>query len=333
MSFDSKILSRVLAEFERRNIRRDAELARRRDEIYRLVPRIAAIDAELRTSSLDIISSALKTGSNPTPMLESIKSYNKGLQSERLRLLTDNGKSKDYLTRERDCDLCGDSGYLTGGPCRCLVDAYAEEQTKELSRMLPIGNQTFDTFSLNLYSDDIDSDWGMSPRENMSAVLDTCREFAAYFGTQSNNLLLCGGVGLGKTFLSSCIAGEVSKKGFSVMYDTAISVFSVYEREKFVRDSDSAEEAAQEIARFHKCDLFILDDLGTEMSSPFINTALYTLINTRLMQGKKMIINTNLTEDIELPRRYSPPIISRLKGEFLVLPFFGDDIRIKKNAW
>jgi hypothetical protein len=35
----------------------------------------------------------------------------------------------------------------------------------------------------------------------------------------------------------------------------------------------------------------------------------------------------------ELPRRYSPQIVSRLKGEFLALPFFGEDIRVKKNMW
>ena len=144
---------------------------------------------------------------------------------------------------------------------------------------------------------------------------------------------MCGGTGLGKTFLSSCIAGELSKKGVSVIYDTAVNVFSAYEKEKFSRDPDVAEEAATEIDRFYRCDLLILDDLGTEMQSPLINTALYTLVNTRLMRGNKMIINTNLREDIDLPKRYSPQIVSRLRGEFLVLPFFGEDIRIKKNMW
>jgi DNA replication protein DnaC len=167
----------------------------------------------------------------------------------------------------------------------------------------------------------------------MAAVLDTCREFAAYFGSQTQNLLLCGGTGLGKTFLSSCIAGELSGKGVSVIYDTAVSIFSTFEKEKFARDPEVSEEAYGDINRFYRCDLLILDDLGTEMQTPFINTALYTLINTRLMQGKKMIINTNLSEDTDIPRRYSAQIVSRLKGEFLILPFFGEDIRVKKNMW
>jgi DNA replication protein DnaC len=333
MSFDEKILSRVLAGYEQKRLRRENDLLRKREEVYRLVPRIADIDSALKTASLDIISASLKSGSNPLPMLESIQSYNRNLNSERTSLLKSHGFSPDYLTPACDCPICGDSGFLADGPCVCIVEAYSLEQTKELSRLLPIENQTFDTFSLNLYSNEVDGEWGMSPRDNMSAVLDTCKEFAAYFGSQSHNLLLCGGVGLGKTFLSSCIAGEVSRRGYSVIYDTAINVFSFYEKEKFNRGAEYIEDIEREIERFHSCDLFILDDLGTEMPTPFINTALYSLINTRLMRGKKTIINTNLSEDADLPRRYSPQIISRLRGEYLILPFFGEDIRVKKNIW
>lgn len=333
MAFDEKILSRVLNEFNKKRLRQELDMTRRRDDIYRRIPRISKIDEELKTSSISIITSSLRKGTNPIPGLRSIREFNKSLTDEKAALLRENGYPSDWLEAESDCPICSDSGFLPSGPCNCLVTAYSDEQTKELSRLLPIKNETFDTFSLELYSEAIDPKWGMSPRANMSVVLDTCREFAAYFGPKTQNLLMCGGTGLGKTFLSSCIAGELSKKGVSVIYDTAVNVFSAYEREKFSRDPDVAEEATSEISRFHRCDLLILDDLGTEMQSPLINTALYTLINTRLMRGNKMIINTNLREDIELPKRYSPQIVSRLRGEFLVLPFFGEDIRIKKNMW
>lgn len=333
MAFDQKIMSRVLGDFEHKRAQRENDQIRRRNEIYMKIPRVAEIDAALKTSSIEIITSSLRTGTNPAPMLESKRAYNKKLQDEKRELIRQNSYPEDYLELKRDCAICDDSGFLADGVCSCLVRAYAEEQTKELSRLLPIQNQTFDTFSLNLYSSENDEEWGMSPRDNMATVLDTCKEFAAYFGSQTPNLLLCGSTGLGKTFLCSCIAGEVAAKGFSVIYDTAVNVFSTYEKDKFVRDADSAEEAAGEIERYHKCDLFILDDLGTELQGPFINTALYTLINTRLMSGRKMIINTNLSEERELPARYSKQIVSRLLGEFLVLPFFGDDIRLKRNEW
>ena len=333
MAFDEKILSRVLDEFNRKRLKQELDMTRRRDEIYRRIPRISEIDEELKTSSINIITSSLRQGTNPVPGLRSIREFTKSLNEEKIYLLKEHEYPTDWLDVKFDCPICSDSGFLPSGPCTCLVTAYAEEQTKELSRMLPIKNETFDTFSLDLYSDAIDPKWGMSPKENMSIVFDTCRDFAARFGPKTQNLLMCGGTGLGKTFLSSCIAGELSKKGVSVIYDTAVNVFSAYEKEKFSRDPDVAEEAATEIDRFYRCDLLILDDLGTEMQSPLINTALYTLVNTRLMRGNKMIINTNLREDIDLPKRYSPQIVSRLRGEFLVLPFFGEDIRIKKNMW
>ncbi len=333
MGFDEKILSRVLSSYDRRRQSRELDLTRRRGEVYQRVPRIADIDSELKTTAIQIITSSLRNSTNPAPALSAIKEHSRRLKEERSKLLKNNGFPTDHLEPKEDCFICGDSGFLPSGPCSCLISAYAEAQSKELSRLLPISNQNFDTFSLNLYSTDVDPKWGMSPRENMTTVLDTCREFSAYFGPASQNLFLCGSTGLGKTFLSSCIAGELTQKGVSVMYDTAINIFATYEREKFSKYPEVTEEAAEDINRFLRCDLLILDDLGTEMQSPFINTALYSLINNRLMQNKKMIINSNLTEDSDIPRRYSPQIVSRLKGEFLTLPFFGDDIRVMKNMY
>lgn len=333
MSFDEKILSRVLGSFDRKRLRRELDLARRKEDIYRRIPRISEIDEELKTSSIKIIQSSLRNGTNPVPSLGTLKEYSRQLKEEKAALLVRSGIPSDWLDLDCDCPICGDSGFLPSGPCQCLIEAYAAEQTRELSQLLPIENQTFDTFSLNLYSTEPDSKWRISPRDNMVEVKEACREFSAYFTAQTQNLLLCGGTGLGKTFLSSCIAGELSRKGVSVIYDTAVSIFSAFEKEKFARDPEVSEEASYDIARFFRCDLLILDDLGTEMQSPFINTALYTLLNTRLMHGKKMIINTNLDMENDIPRRYSQQIVSRLKGEFMVLPFFGEDIRVKKNMW
>jgi DNA replication protein DnaC len=333
LSFDEKILNRVIDSFNRKRLRSELDSARRREEICKRVPRIAEIDEELKTASIKIISSSLRSGTNPVPGLGSLKDYNRKLREEKAALLKKAGLPADWLEVRYDCPICNDSGFIPSGPCNCLVEAYAAEQTKELGRLLPIESKTFESFSFDYYSDKPDPKWGMSPRDNMTAVFDTCREFAVYFGPQTQNLLLCGGTGLGKTFLASCIAGVLSRKGISVIYDTAVNIFSVFEKERFGRDPETSEEASSEVNRFLNTDLLILDDLGTEMHSPFINTALYTLINSRLVKGKKMVIITVLTEDVELPRRYSPQIVSRLKGEFLILPFFGEDIRIKKNLW
>ena len=140
-------------------------------------------------------------------------------------------------------------------------------------------------------------------------------------------LLLFGSTGLGKTFLSTCIAEAVSARGFSVAYDTAINIVAAYETIKF--GSGDGEAAAERAARYERADLLIIDDMGTEMGTAFTVSALYNLINNRLMAKRPMIINTNLLPET-LSEKYSPAVASRLLGEFLPLRFFGDDIRLLK---
>ncbi len=187
--------------------------------------------------------------------------------------------------------------------------------------LLGTGDERFENFDLSLYGE---------AKESMNIVFETCREYASSFSERSMNLLFQGGTGLGKTFLSACIARVVAQNGHSVCYDTAASALEAFELKKFARDAEAAEKAATRVDRMLECELMILDDLGTEMLTQISVSALYTLINTRLVEGKKTIISTNLT-DAELARRYTPQICSRIDGEFLKLPFVGTDIRMIKK--
>jgi DNA replication protein DnaC len=135
---------------------------------------------------------------------------------------------------------------------------------------------------------------------------------------------------LGKTFLSACIARTVSENGYSVVYDTAGNIFAQFEARKFQRDAQDAQEAKDDTRRYLSCDLLILDDLGSELTTQFVQSALYELINTRMVAGKHTVISSNLSME-EAARRYSPQIASRLAGEYHVLHFFGDDIRLLKK--
>ena len=130
--------------------------------------------------------------------------------------------------------------------------------------------------------------------------------------------------------LSACIARTVSENGFSVVYDTAVSVFARFEEQKFARDAEDGRLAKDETRRYLGCDLLILDDLGSELTTPFVQSALYTLVNTRLQTGKRTVISTNLTME-ELRRRYSVQVGSRLDGEYHVLRFYGEDIRLLRK--
>ena len=148
-----------------------------------------------------------------------------------------------------------------------------------------------------------------------------------FFSEKSGNLLLFGSTGLGKTFLSACIARAVADRGYSVAYETASSFFNKMERARFERDEQCRTDTESALA----ADLLIVDDLGTEMPGQFTNVALYSLINDRLLASKPTIISTNLSND-DISKRYTPQIASRLRGSYKRVPFVGDDIRILKNG-
>ena len=327
MAYDGRIMQRALARFDEDKQRRASQLEQRRRTAFARAPRLAEIDTELRGTMSRIISSALARGTDPLPAIRVLRDENLQLQRERAQLLASLGYPADWLEEKPACAKCGDTGYVQGGVCQCLRAYYAREQLAELSRLLPLGEDSFETFSFDWYDSAVQPDFGVSPRENMERNFDVCRDYAYQFARGSGNLLLSGGTGLGKTFLSACIARVVSENGFSVVYDTAASVFSRFEDAKFRRDDGGSEDAD----RCMKCDLLILDDLGTELTTAFVQSALYQIVNTRLLERRSTILSTNLMPD-DIARRYSPQTASRIEGEYQLLPFVGEDVRkLKKN--
>lgn len=329
MSLDGKLLRRAKERLERARRENEAEYARRQEEVYAKNPEVLRIDKELRGNVMDVIGFALAHGGDPVDAVSEIGSDNLWLQSERIEELISAGFPPDYLDMKITCPLCNDTGYDGIRPCKCLMKLYREEQQNELSALLKLGEETFDVFDLDYYDSTPDPATGVSQRGTMDMVYETCINYAERFGEKSNNLFLYGDTGLGKTFLSTCIAKVVSERGYSVVYDTAISIFSKFEEEKFSR-SDDLEGIKSETRRYLSCDLLIMDDLGTEMSTAFTVSALYMLVNTRLQKGKKTIISSNLSPG-ELQARYSKQTTSRLLGEYQVLRFCGSDIRQLKK--
>ena len=325
MAYDGVIMQRALARFDQARQRRAAEMEQRRRMLYARQPRLEEIERTLRGTMSRIVAAAAKKGEDPLPAIRALRDENLALQQERAQLLTELGYPADYLEDKPACPLCGDTGYDKKGVCRCLRQYYAREQLQELSRLLPLGEARFETFRFDLYDSTEWEGYGISPRANMERNFDVCRDFACQFSRGGGDLLLSGGTGLGKTFLSACIAREVSDAGFSVVYDTAISVFSRYEDAKFRPD----EVSDADVRRCESCDLLILDDLGTEMTTAFVQGALYQIVNGRMLSGRSTIISTNLAPE-ELGRRYGAPILSRIEGAYRILPFFGEDIRTKQ---
>ena len=310
---DGRLLA--LARAEKEDIRRRslAEDERRRQTAYDRIPALRQIDARL-AELVGEVTSAVLGGGRP---IDAIRAESLELLGRRAELLAENGFPADWLDGAWACADCQDTGYVEGRMCHCLAELYDRQRTKDLSVLLRLGSENFENFDLSYY------DGVPGAREIMERNLRVCRKYADNFGPDSVNLLFRGGTGLGKTFLSACVARAVSEKGFSVVYATVVEAMAAYEDRKF-RDDSAAEE---KIRRLQTCDLLVLDDLGTEMVTEFTKSALYTLINARLLGGRKTIISTNLSAG-DLERAYTQQICSRLTGEYQDMPFAGRDIRL-----
>ena len=327
MALDGKVLARAKAVHEEKRIQNREQLDRRTQEVYEKAPRVRELDAQLRASMAEFVGIAVRAGTDSH--VEDIRKRNLKLQEERRSEIKRAGFSDNYIADEYMCENCHDTGYADTRMCKCLEEIYKKEQNSSLSNLFKLGNETFEKFDIFYYDDVPTSDRGISPRRNMEIVYEICMEYAKKFGSQSVNLFFNGAPGLGKTFLSASIARVVADNGFSVVYDMASPAFAKFEDAKFIR-TDDLESLRNETRRYLECDLLIIDDLGTEMTTAFTISTLYEIINTRLVTGKKTIINSNLTLG-ELNRRYSEQIMSRLEGEYQVLTFYGDDIRKKRN--
>ena len=317
---DGRLLALAREEKELQHRRAEDEDARRHRIAYSRVPALREIDARLAALVGEVAGSMFGKGRTP----EEIRQESLELQARRAELLAEQGWPADWLDGAWSCPDCRDTGFVEGRMCRCLKALYDRQRRQSLSALLKLGSESFETFDLSYYSDAANG--GLSSREQMTAVYDFCRDYAEHFGKNSVNLLFRGSTGLGKTFLSACIARVVSEKGFSVVYETTVAAIAAFEEQKFRPD----EETEDKVDRLTGCELLILDDLGTEMVTEFTKSALYTLINTRLLGRKKTIISTNLTLE-EMEEKYTPQICSRLEGEFQDLPFVGTDIRLLRK--
>lgn len=321
MALDGKILARAREQIGHTHANNVAEHYLRQENIYSQIPEIRRIDDRLRAQMSELVGLTIKRSADLSDALKTLEDESLALQAKKAELLHTAGYPVDYLEDIYSCPKCKDTGFIGSQMCSCLIEEYNRQLTSELSTLLKNSDERFENFDLSLYGE---------AREAMGIVYDTCREYASSFSERSMNLLFQGGTGLGKTFLSACIARVVAQNGHSVCYDTAASALEAFEMKKFARDAEAAEKASTRVERMLECELMILDDLGTEMLTQISISALYTLINTRLVEGKKTIISTNLT-DAELARRYTPQICSRIDGEFLKLPFAGTDIRKLKK--
>ena len=327
MGYNKENFRRIRAEYATKAMRAQEAAEMRRAEVYRAIPELKELDAQLSTFGVRILQNAMNEGNVQSGILE-LRAENERIVAMRRTLLVQNGFPEDYTCPQYECDHCRDTGYVGIKMCACMRRALvaAGMQSSGLSALLR--KQSFETFSMDYYR--------ARPEEYqaMSENYRNLREYAHSFSIESgkpmpSSLLFLGGTGLGKTHLSTAIARVVIERGYDVFYNSAVGMISDFEIRRF--GNGIAAEGTDDTERYVDCDLLIIDDLGTEVVNQFTLSCLYHVLNTRLNLEKPTIVSTNLMP-AELRKLYSDRIASRLTGEFQVVPFYGTDVRKQKIA-
>lgn len=242
-------------------------------------------------------------------------------------LLAASGWSPLALEPKFTCRLCQDTGVAEGKTCQCVRREMQRLRREEIEAMSSLSVTSFDTMKLDYYPNTRDPQTGRSVRQYMAELLADLQDYAAAFDLNSENLMLTGNAGLGKTHAALAVAGAALDKGYDVIYISSPDFFSRVETLHF--GSDPAGEKDALLDTVSGADLLILDDLGTEFNSSFVISTLYSLLNDRLGRRRPTILTTNITDGTLLEKLYTEKVASRISA-FIPYRFLGEDIRLKK---
>lgn len=325
MPYTNDILTQAKERLAERRMSAQKAADYKREQLYLQEPRLQEIDRELSQIGIDTAKTILKNADSSVSM-QQLAERSLALQNEYNSILNRLGFRPESLEPIYVCDKCADTGYIEEDNrtivCDCLKKLMSDIACEKLNAESPLQLCTFDSFNLDYYSDQPDQN-GSVPFNRMSNIYNYCRDYADNFSVTSRSLLMRGATGLGKTHLCLAIANDVVRKGMSVVYVSAPDILSRLEREHFTYQYRDEENTFNSLM---KCDLLIIDDLGTEFVTPFTVSTVYNIFNSRILSGKPIIMNTNLTMN-ELLTTYSQRFVSRVMGSCDKLDFIGEDIR------
>ena len=298
-------------------------LESRKEEVRKNVPEIEAIEREIGKLCIKVSINALQDIPNREEHLRSLRESITSLRMRKSELLVANNYPIDYLDLHYSCSKCKDTGFIGLEKCTCYKHKLNKLYYKNSDLFNVSERHNFTNFKMEYYSTKNEGPEKYSPRENMKNIVSGCLKFISNFSSTEENILFYGNSGTGKTFLSHCIAKELVDNGYFVVYKTAEDLIKNLRDVRFNNNSTLEDHLIN-------CDLLIIDDLGTEISSEFSKAELFNLLNTKLLKNKKMLISTNYSLD-ELLSLYSERITSRLFGNFTLYKFYGKDIRLQKK--
>ena len=326
MALSNSQYNEVMRGYERRQMENRHGQQRRRQEVYARVPQMEALDQAVGARAAACARQVLE--GEPGARIR-LKEELADLREQKEVLLSAAGFPPDYMDMRYHCPDCKDTGYVKGRRCHCFEEArihilYAQSNIREI-----LERENFHTLSLEWYDRERKlPELGMTELDYMERVVRQCRDFADSFPEKGRNLLFTGGTGVGKTFLTNCIAKALIERYRPVIYLSSQDLFDRLSRYKFNRDpQEDIEEACRHIL---DCDMLIIDDLGTELNNAFVSSQLFYCINERINREKGTIISTNLSVGM-LRDTYSDRVTSRIMSHYATIPLYGGDIRMKKN--
>lgn len=298
----------------------------RKNQIYQEIPRIREIDDTIAANALSVAKARiLKRENDKSSVLED----KKALIAEKMQLLKEHGYDTDYLQPIYHCRKCKDTGYINNSPCSCMKQMMINQLYAQSTISDILLRENFDNFNLEYYSDSNDGKHSFTPYNNARNILGRSKQFVAEFDEHSPGILIYGETGLGKTFLSNCIAKALLDKGHTVLYLSSINLFENILSD-IIMNNGREQNKVMLYDYIYSCDLLIIDDLGTELTNSFVQSQLFEIINTRNNKQLSTIISTNLTLR-QLQERYTERIMSRITDSYLVFHFYGDNIRYTKR--
>ena len=328
MALSNSQYDAIMREYGRQQLENQHQLEARRNEIYRVIPAVRELEAEIASRS---VAGAKRLLAGDTGALAELREELADLREQKAILIRAKGYPEDYLTLHYRCPDCEDTGWRQGRKCHCFLRAQMKLLYAQSNLDHVLDQENFSRLSYDYYdSSEIIPELGLTNADYMRRVVAGCREFAADFDRKKENLLFTGSTGVGKTFLTNCIAKELIDSGHSVIYLSAGDLFEVFSRNKF--DYDTPEDMRDTYRYILDCDLLIIDDLGTELNNSFVSSQLFYCINERIGRKKGTIISTNLSMSM-LKDTYSDRVTSRIMSNYRVIPLYGADIRMKKRVF
>lgn len=316
----------IMRIYQQKQLTNRAKLLKRREEISNRLPAYQMLEEEIISLSME---EAKRQLLQDTDTLSATRESIHSLMDDKRNLLLSNGYPEDYLNELYDCEDCKDTGYINGRKCHCFRQAEINLLYQQSNLQAILESENFSTFQLEYYSKNlIDEATGTNSFLLAQSAYDACLQFTRNFDYNFENILLYGSVGVGKTFLTHCVAKALLESGHSVIYFTAHQLFDTLAEQTF--DTQSADAVPEAYQHILDCDLLIIDDLGTELANSFSTSQLFLCMNERFLRKKSTMISTNLSLE-KISETYSERTFSRLSGNYKLVKLIGEDIRMKKR--